>query len=49
MPILEKLHEKYKPMGFTMVGVNVEPGFEACSRVAQGHACHLSDTVRHQE
>ena len=25
MPILEKLHAKYKPMGFTMLGVNVEP------------------------
>ncbi len=25
MPILEKLHTKYKPMGFTMVGINVEP------------------------
>jgi len=25
MPILEKLYDKYKPMGFTMVGVNVEP------------------------
>src|SRR5690349_15228723 len=25
MPILEKLHAKYKPVGFTMVGVNVEP------------------------
>jgi thiol-disulfide isomerase/thioredoxin len=25
MPILEKLYTKYKPMGFTMVGVNVEP------------------------
>jgi len=25
MPILEKLHAKYKPMGFTMIGVNVEP------------------------
>jgi thiol-disulfide isomerase/thioredoxin len=25
MPILEKLHTKYKPMGFTMLGVNVEP------------------------
>jgi thiol-disulfide isomerase/thioredoxin len=25
MPILEKLHAKYKPMGFTMVGINVEP------------------------
>jgi len=25
MPVLEQLHKKYKPMGFTMVGVNVEP------------------------
>ena len=25
MPILEKLQRKYKPMGFTMIGVNVEP------------------------
>jgi thiol-disulfide isomerase/thioredoxin len=25
MPILEKLYGKYKPMGFTMVGINVEP------------------------
>ena len=25
MPILEKLHSKYKPMGFTMIGINVEP------------------------
>lgn len=25
MPILEQLHKKYKPMGFTMLGVNVEP------------------------
>jgi thiol-disulfide isomerase/thioredoxin len=25
MPILEKLHAKYQPMGFTMIGVNVEP------------------------
>ncbi|HTQ37304.1 MAG TPA: TlpA disulfide reductase family protein [Steroidobacteraceae bacterium] len=25
MPILDKLYAKYKPMGFTMIGVNVEP------------------------
>jgi thiol-disulfide isomerase/thioredoxin len=30
MPILEKLSAKYKPMGFAMIGVNVEPD----SRVA---------------
>ncbi|MEO7774557.1 MAG: TlpA disulfide reductase family protein [Steroidobacteraceae bacterium] len=25
MPVLEQLHKKYKAMGFTMMGVNVEP------------------------
>jgi thiol-disulfide isomerase/thioredoxin len=25
MPILEKLYSKYEPMGFTMLGINVEP------------------------
>lgn len=25
MPLLEKMYAKYKPMGFTMLGVNVEP------------------------
>jgi thiol-disulfide isomerase/thioredoxin len=25
MPLLEQMHRKYKPMGFTMLGVNVEP------------------------
>ena len=25
MPILEDIYKKYKPMGFTLVGVNVEP------------------------
>ena len=25
MPVLEQLHKKYKPMGFTLLGVNVEP------------------------
>lgn len=25
MPLLESIHKKYKPMGFTMLGVNVEP------------------------
>ena len=25
MPLLEQLHDKYKPLGFTLLGVNVEP------------------------
>jgi peroxiredoxin len=25
MPLLETIHKKYKPLGFTMLGVNVEP------------------------
>jgi thiol-disulfide isomerase/thioredoxin len=24
MPLLEQIHEKYEPLGFTMLGVNVE-------------------------
>lgn len=31
MPILEKLHAKYKPMGFTLIGVNVEPDSSAAA------------------
>ena len=29
MPVLDKLYTKYKPMGFTMLGVNVEPDSKA--------------------
>lgn len=35
MPILEKLHTKYKPMGFTMIGVNVEPDSAEAARWLQ--------------
>lgn len=31
MPLLEQLHKKYKPMGFTMIGVNVEPDSTAAA------------------
>ena len=29
MPLLEDIYKKYKPMGFTMLGVNVEPNSKA--------------------
>ena len=29
MPLLESIYRKYKPMGFTMIGVNVEPDSKA--------------------
>jgi thiol-disulfide isomerase/thioredoxin len=29
MPLLEDIYKKYKPMGFTMLGVNVEPDSKA--------------------
>jgi thiol-disulfide isomerase/thioredoxin len=29
MPLLEQIHKKYKAMGFTMLGVNVEPDSKA--------------------
>ena len=25
MPLLESIYKKYKPLGFTLIGVNVEP------------------------
>ena len=31
MPLLEQMHKKYKPMGFTMLGVNVEPDSAAAA------------------
>ncbi len=37
MPILENISKKYKPLGFTMLGVNVEPD----SKAAEGF---LKDT-----
>lgn len=32
MPLLEQLHKKYKAMGFTMIGVNVEPDSAAAAQ-----------------
>lgn len=32
MPLLESIHKKYKPMGFTMIGVNVEPDSQAAEQ-----------------
>jgi len=29
MPLLEQIHAKYEPLGFTLLGVNVEPDSEA--------------------
>ncbi len=35
MPLLEKLYAKYKPMGFTLLGVNVEPDSSLASGFLQ--------------
>ncbi len=32
MPLLEGIYRKYKPMGFTMIGVNVEPDSKAAEQ-----------------
>ena len=50
MPLLEDIYKKYKPMGFTMLGVNVEPdaaGAEAW--LQQAEAGELPDCIRHRE
>ncbi len=46
MPILEQLNRQYHNKGVTLLGVNVEPDSAACHRLAEGHACLLSDTLR---
>ena len=51
MPLLEDIYKKYKPMGFTMLAVNVEPdsdGRRGVAREAQ-QACHLPGRVRHRQ
>jgi len=38
MPLLEALHKRYEPLGFTMVGVNVEEDSAAAEKFLQGTA-----------
>jgi peroxiredoxin len=35
MPLLESIHKKYGKMGFTMIGVNVEPDSKAANQVLE--------------
>ena len=36
MPLLEQLHAKYEPLGFTLLGVNVEPDSAAATTWLKG-------------
>jgi peroxiredoxin len=36
MPLLEQLHAKYEPLGFTLLGVNVEPDSAAATAWLKG-------------
>ena len=38
MPLLNELHKRYEPLGFTMLGVNVEEDSAAAQRFLQGTA-----------
>jgi len=38
MPLLDELHKRYEPMGFTMLGVNVEEDSAAAQKFLQGTA-----------
>jgi thiol-disulfide isomerase/thioredoxin len=38
MPLLEGIYKKYKPMGFTMIGVNVEPDPKAAEEWLARHS-----------
>jgi len=36
MPLLEQIHARYEPLGFTLLGVNVEPDSSAATRWLEG-------------
>jgi peroxiredoxin len=36
MPLLQQIHDKYEPLGFTMLGVNVEPDSVAAQNWLKG-------------
>jgi len=36
MPLLEQLHAKYEPLGFTLLGVNVEPDSATATKWLEG-------------
>jgi peroxiredoxin len=38
MPLLQQIHAKYEPLGFTMLGVNVEPDSAAAQNWLKGMA-----------
>ena len=38
MPLLDALHKRYEPLGFTMIGVNVEEDSAAAEKFLQGTA-----------
>ena len=49
MPLLQQIHAKYEPLGFTMLGVNVEPDSAAAQNWLKGMAGQFSDRLRPQE
>lgn len=49
MPILQKIHERYEPLGFTVLGVNVDEQQEKARRIADRMALNfplLLDTAQ---
>ncbi len=49
MPLLDDIYKKYKKLGFTLLGVNVEPDSSSRQRLAEGDAGELSDSLRPEE
>ena len=41
-----QMYRKYKPMGFTILGVNVEPDSERRRQLAEGNTGELSDPLQ---
>ena len=49
MPLLEDIYKKYKPMGFTLLGVNVEPDSKGAEAGCKQKPVTFPIAVRHEE
>jgi thiol-disulfide isomerase/thioredoxin len=49
MPLLESIYKKYNKLGFTMIGVNVEPDSKAADDWLKATPVSFPDPLRHRQ
>jgi len=49
MPLLDSIYKKYGKLGFTMIGVNVEPDSKAANDWLKADSRDLSDPLRYRQ